>query len=156
MDEPRFAVDRMLEKLGAYLRVLGYDACSGERELDTRERIRRADAEGRVFLTRNTRIPDQLPEPQRMLRVRSEDPVLQLGEVVAALGLSRRRRLFTRCIRCNRELVELAELGALAARVPAAVRARHRRFWQCPACGTVFWRGTHVANTCQKLGIEEP
>jgi uncharacterized protein with PIN domain len=44
----------------------------------------------------------------------------------------------------------------LAARVVEAVRARHRLFFTCPSCGTVFWRGSHVENTCRKLGLEPP
>jgi len=149
---PRFLVDHMLVKLGKYLRIVGLDAAyvAGPR---TRELIALADREGRVFLTRNTRLAHQGPLPGRVQVVREDDPVSQLAAVLAAFGVDPRARLFSRCIRCNVELEELAELGDEAARVPPRVRARHARFWRCPSCATVFWRGTHVENTCRKLGI---
>jgi uncharacterized protein with PIN domain len=27
--------------------------------------------------------------------------------------------------------------------VPEGVRSRHHAFWRCPACGRVYWQGTH-------------
>jgi uncharacterized protein with PIN domain len=26
-------------------------------------------------------------------------------------------------------------------------------FYTCPQCGTVFWKGSHVRNTCRKLRL---
>ena len=53
------------------------------------------------------------------------------------------------------ELAEIADPGAVRGRVPGAVLERYRRFFECPACGTLFWKGTHVENTCRKLGVED-
>jgi uncharacterized protein with PIN domain len=152
MDAPRFLVDHMLIKLGAYLRILGLDAAYDAKPR-THALIERANAEGRVFVTRNTRLADQYPAPDQVLVVESSDPVRQLAEVVEACALDPEARLFSRCIRCNVALEELAELGERAARVPERVRERYDRFWRCPACDTTFWRGTHVANTRRKLGL---
>jgi uncharacterized protein with PIN domain len=152
---PRFLVDHMLIKLGKYLRIVGLDAAyvGGVR---THELIARANEERRAFLTRNTRLADQYPPADRVLVLREVDPVAQLAAVLEAFGVDPHAGLFSRCIRCNvelEELAELAELGDDAAHVPPRVRARHERFWRCPACATVFWRGTHVENTCRKLGL---
>ncbi|MEW6071931.1 MAG: Mut7-C RNAse domain-containing protein, partial [Planctomycetota bacterium] len=153
-EPPRFLVDHMVAKLGTYLRILGCDAAV-DTTVRTHELIRRANREGRVFLTRNTRLADQYPRADRVLVLAETDPVLQLRRVVGEFRLDPEARMFSRCIRCNVPLAELAALGDLAERVPAAVRARHRRFWRCPACGTVFWHGTHVRNTRRKLGYRE-
>ncbi len=152
-DMPRFLVDGMAVKLGKYLRCLGYDV-AWEIGAGTRALARRAAEEGRVLLTRNTR-EDAFRAPPRWLRLEAEDPVEQLREVEAALFLDVRARLFTRCIRCNVELEEV-ERETVIERIPDGVRDRHRRFWTCPACHTVFWWGSHVARTCRKLGIEPP
>jgi uncharacterized protein with PIN domain len=151
---PRFLVDGMLVRLGKYLRCLGFDA-EWERGAGSRALVRRARAEERVFLTRNTRLGTEIVPPPRWLALAGEDPVAQVGEVALALGLALEERLFTRCIRCNVALVA-ARPEEVAARVLAPVRARHRLFFTCPRCSTVFWRGSHVANTCRKLGLEPP
>ena len=152
--ELRFEADAMLVKLAHYLRVLGCDAaCDAGASLATR--IERADAQGRVFLTRSHRIGPQQRPPARMLVVESEDPVEQLREVTSAFGIDPCTHLFSRCIRCNVALVEIARDDAVAARVPQGVFATYRRFWTCPACRTVFWKGSHVSNTCRKLGLPD-
>jgi hypothetical protein len=154
-DRPlRFIADGMVVRLGKYLRCLGYDA-EWERGTGTRELARRARAEERILLTRNTRLGTGIEPPPAFLTLASDDPVEQLREVERAFGLDLEARLFTRCIRCNVEL-RAARPEEVAERVCAAVRERHRLFFTCPACGTVFWRGSHVENTCRKLGLEPP
>ena len=105
---PSFLVDHMLIKLGKYLRVLGCDA-EWDITLRTHELIRRANVQGRVFLTRNTRLADQYPAPLRLQTIQSTDPVGQLQEVVAATGLDPSRSVFTKCIRCNVALTEVSD-----------------------------------------------
>ncbi len=153
-EDLRFEVDAMLVKLAHYLRVLGYDA---EYDLDASlaTRMERADAQGRVFLTRSRRIGHQERAPERLLVLESQDPVEQVREVASALGIDLAERLFSRCIRCNVALVEIAKDETVAARVPEGVFAKYRRFWTCPGCGTVFWKGSHVRNTCRKLGLPD-
>ena len=151
---PRFLVDGMVLKLGMYLRCAGFDA-EWEHGAGTRALARRAQADDRVLLTRNTHLGADIPAPQRWLALASDDPVEQLREVARALGLDLQARLFTRCIRCNVELAA-APPEEVAARVIEPVRARHRRFWSCPRCGTIFWHGSHVENTCLRLGLEPP
>jgi uncharacterized protein with PIN domain len=150
----RFEVDAMLVKLAHYLRVLGLDA-TYDLEASLATRIDRADAEGRVLLTRNHRIGHQEREPRKMIVVKSEDPVEQLREVVAACALVPEERLFSRCIRCNVDLDEVSKDPSIAACVPERVFAKYGRFWTCPKCGTVFWKGSHVRNTCRKLGLPD-
>ncbi len=150
----RFLVDGMAVRLGKYLRCLGYDA-AWEPGAGTAALARRARAEDRILLSRNTRLGSLIEPPPRWLLLASDDPVLQLGQAARAFDLDMRARLFTRCIRCNVELAA-ARPEQVAARVIEPVRARHRLFFACPSCGTVFWRGSHVENTCRKLGIEPP
>ncbi|MEO6709055.1 MAG: Mut7-C RNAse domain-containing protein, partial [Planctomycetota bacterium] len=144
---------RMLIKLGRYLRCLGYDARWSE--VSTREAIRAADREHRVLLTRNTRLGLEMAFPERCMILEDDDPVRQLARVIAELDLDTQSRLFSRCIRCNVEL-EVAEVSMGDPRIPEGVLERHREFFRCPACATIFWKGSHVANTCRKLGIAPP
>lgn len=153
-DPQRFCVDGMAIRLGKYLRCLGYDAVWDVR-LPTRLLARRAATEGRVLVTRNTRVGDELVVSGALVVLASEDPVRQVRQVMEELGLDA-RRAFTRCIRCNVALEEVADREAVRERVPAPVFPRHRRYSVCPRCGTVFWLGSHVARTCAKLGVPPP
>ena len=152
---PRFLVDGMAIKLGKYLRCLGYDA-EWDVRVPTRGLARRAAAEDRVLLTRNTRVGFELAPPSRWLELDSEDPRQQLRQVVEAFDLDVRARLFSRCILCNVELETFADHEQLRDHVPERVLERYETFYTCPRCETVFWKGTHVANTCRKLGIDWP
>jgi uncharacterized protein len=158
---PTFMVDHMLVRLGKYLRILGYDATwnvstSSGLALGTHELIRRANAEGRVFLSRNKRLMFQGPSPDRAILVVNVNPVRQLEEIVDRFGLDQQERLFSRYIRCNVDIESVADKRAIRDRVHPNVFARYRRFYICPSCGSVFWKGSHVRNTCAKLGLEAP
>ena len=158
MNEPRqlqrFVTDHMVTKLGKYLRILGYDA-DWDAGLRTHELIARANAEGRVVLTRNLNLDARYPQPRRLIVLGSGDPVEQLRQVVAECGIDPRAHLFSRCIRCNRVLEEIADKEAVRAAVHPNVFSRYDTFHTCPSCHTVFWKGSHVRNTLRKLGLAE-
>jgi uncharacterized protein with PIN domain len=151
---PRFEIDAMLVKLGRYLRCLGYDA-EWHVDASLATRIERADTEGRVLLTRNQNVGHQQPMPKRVIFVRDDDPVEQLWQVIGELALEPERHLFTRCIRCNVPLVEIEKSARVAARILADTFAAYRRFYTCPSCDTIFWKGSHVRNTCRKLRLPD-
>lgn len=148
----RFAVDQMVVKLGKYLRILGYDAV-WDQQSRTHELILRANREGRILLSRNRRLAEQYPPVARVQVITSTDPVEQLAEVVRRHALDVRTGLFSRCIRCNVPLDPVADKAEAAGRVHPNVLRRYERFYRCPSCGTVFWKGSHVQNTCRKLGL---
>jgi hypothetical protein len=139
--QARFSVDRTLGKLVKWLRILGYDTLS-EPGIADPEFIGRAAREGRIALTRKRRWGGTgVPEGVVVLtadRVRS-----QVGEVLERLDLhpDPAGRL-TRCLRCNSPLEE-AGREEITALVPLYVPQRYDRFFRCPACGGVYWPGTH-------------
>ena len=143
---------RWLIKLGKYLRILGYDA-EWDPSVRTHELIRAANAEGRVFLTRNRRLPDQYPLPDSVITLRSTDPVEQLSEVVSRMDLDPGQSLFSKCIRCNVRLEVVKDKSRIESAVHPNVIRRYDEFFTCPRCGTVFWKGSHVRNTQRKLGL---
>jgi len=76
--------------------------------------------------------------------------------VVTELRLDPLERLFSKCIRCNVFLEKVSDNEKIRVFVHPNVYARFDSFFACPKCGTVFWKGTHVANTCRKLGLTTP
>jgi uncharacterized protein with PIN domain len=139
--EPRFAADAMLGRLARWLRVLGYDT-SYDMRLEDPVLVRLADAQGRVLLTRDRHLLREL-RPARAHEVRADDPLQQLCDVVTALALAPPDRLFTRCLLCNAVLEELAAAEALPL-LPKGGRGIPGPVRRCPACGRLYWDGSHV------------
>ena len=153
--KPRFMLDHMVIRLGKYLRIIGYDA-DWDLALRTHDLIQRANASGRIFITRNTRLIEQYPPVRQAFILTETDPALQFHTLVARLGLDACTGLFSRCIRCNVGLDALPDKQSAEARVHPNVYLRQDRFFRCPHCGTIFWHGSHVANTCRKLNLPLP
>jgi len=140
----------MLGKVARWLVLLGYDAAfvgaDGRPDTVLLEQARR---EGRVFLTRDTRIP--AVAELRMLVIRAQSFEEQLRCVLGEMGLQpERKRLFTRCTCCNLALEPVVREAALAL-VPPLVRELPTAFWRCPGCRRMYWNGTHTQRTVKKL-----
>jgi len=138
---PRFIADAMLEKLARWLRLLGFD-CAFERGITDGELVRRSLAEGRIILTRDRGIANDW-RIAGIVIVPAGPTHDQLGDVVRRLDLHDRIRPYTRCSRCNAEVVE-ASTDEVAGRVPDRIREVYRRFVRCPRCGVVHWAGSHT------------
>jgi uncharacterized protein with PIN domain len=153
--EPRFLVDAMLGKLARWLAILGYDAkfagVDGRSDL---ELLRQAQGEGRIFVTRDRRIPDVAG--LRKVVVEAEDFEAQLRQLAEELALKPDpARLFTRCAYCNEPLSTLTREEALPL-VPPKVRTLATPFWRCRLCGRLYWNGTHtgrIVATLRRLGL---
>jgi uncharacterized protein with PIN domain len=152
INKPCFMIDHMVIRLGKNLRIIGYDA-DWDTGVRTHDLIQRANATGRIFVTRNTHLAEQYPPVRNGIILSETDPVRQFRTVVEELGLDTQSDLFSRCIRCNVKLDTLVDKNEASALVHPNVYQRQERFFRCPHCGTIFWHGSHVANTCRKLGL---
>jgi hypothetical protein len=141
--KPRFVADCNVGRLARWLRALGYDASYHER-IEDAALVREAAAEGRVLLTRDRDLTKRRVIQSGLVRailIRDDEVTVQLRQVFSELGLELEEAL-TRCIECNAELEERVP-AVVADRVPAYVRRTQTRYSQCPACGRVYWAGTH-------------
>jgi len=139
--QPRFALDVHLGWLARRLRLLGFD-CLYERDADDRDLAEWSEREDRILLTRDR----ELLKRKRVTRgywVRATDPTRQVPELMERLDLSRWVRPFGRCPLCNAPLAEVSR-ESVEVEVPAESYARFERFWRCPDCCQVYWRGSHV------------
>ena len=176
---PRFVADVMLGHLARWLRIMGYDtAWPGDGEDEAL--VRRALEEERILLTRDRRLPAEW-RISNVLLLDDEHPSEQIRAVVDHFALDWKRRLFTRCSRCNEPLermdaevvrarqeerVEQGPPGDTAppneaagrgpdhgarAPVPDDVLARARSFRRCATCGRVYWEGSHTERIRARL-----
>lgn len=138
-DDLRLLLDGMLGRLAKWLRLLGYDAEYDNSASDT-ELARRARAEGRVLLTRDHELANR--PSLRTLHIASEALAEQVHEVQRALGPPSDPAL-SRCALCNRPLEPVAREEVTRA-VPPYIYRTQREFDRCPACGRIYWAGTHL------------
>lgn len=147
--QPRFLADAMLGKLARWLILLGFDAAYGDSRKSDLELLEQAHREGRVFLTRDTKIPDVAG--LRKVVIREQGFEAQLRHVRQELGLELdRTRLFSRCTYCNEALASLPRAQALPL-VPPLVRQLDTPFFRCPKCARVYWNGTHTERALKRL-----
>jgi uncharacterized protein with PIN domain len=110
---------------------------------------RLAVAEERVLLTRDRGIPREWWVDNCYV-IDSDDPMVQLREVVERFGLEPRERLFSRCTLCNTPL-QVLDATETDRYVPDNLRERHQRFVRCPSCGRLYWVGSHVDRMRKRL-----
>jgi uncharacterized protein with PIN domain len=140
--ETRFLADAMLGRLARWLRVVGADTLQLPTETPDVALVARARDDERVLLTRDRHLLREL-RPHRELAIRSDVPLVQLGEVVRAFGIRRPAELLTRCLLCNTLLVEMTPAEILE-QVPPRSRELAGPMRHCPTCGRAYWRGSHV------------
>ena len=139
----------MLGRLARWLRILGHDVVY-LRKVEDSELVELAAREGRVLLTRDTRLV-QRRAARGALLIHSHLLEEQLRQMVrwnrdALLA----PQLCRRCLECNQETIAV-EKAALRGRVPAYVFETQSRFTTCPACGRIYWRATHVRDMLRRL-----
>jgi len=136
---PRFVADAMLGRLATWLRILGYDV-EYVRVEDT-ALIERARETGRILLTRDTGLVRRRALPPHLF-VRSDRVSEQLRQVIQAFHLTPAEPSARRCPRCN-AVVEPRTKTEVLGRVPEFVWNHQDSFWGCPACGRLYWAGSH-------------
>ena len=138
---PKFIAGAMLGRLATWLRLLGLDVVCDPHCSDV-SLLRRAFAEGRILLTRDTRMLRRRHLPP-YLYIQADDFRAQLRQVVEAYAIDPSAHCFERCARCNVTLTPLAR-AAVRGAVPPYVWATQTRFSQCPRCQRIYWPATHV------------
>ena len=145
----KFLADRMLGKLAKELRMLGYDTIYYQGE-NAYLLIKWAREEGRVILTRNTKLIPKRPE-DNIIRVMEDKPSLQLRELIQKKIISlNEKNFFSRCLLCNILLDEIPREEA-EGKVPDFIFYQQREFFRCPQCLRIYWKGSHQDHMQKKI-----
>ncbi len=146
---PKLIADAMLGALARWLRILDLDVVY-DAALDDPEIVERAVAEDRLILTRDRRLVQRRLARNHLL-IRSEVVEEQVRQVLDELGIRPDSgRLLGRCLRCNVATEPIAAEEARN-RVPPWIAHTHDEYRICPACGRIYWPGTHVERMKRRL-----
>lgn len=139
----------MLQKLGRWLRAAGYDTAIATNGADDLLLLAQAAAEDRILLTRDRRLLAAAPADLRACGVRAERTDAAAVELRDQLGVDWLMAPFTRCLVDNMALRPAAEHERTA--MPLRARAVGGAVNICPACGRLYWPGSHVRRMQAKL-----
>jgi uncharacterized protein with PIN domain len=145
----KFIADCMLGRLAKWLKILGFDVLFFSKAED-KDLVELSRREGRVLLTRDSGLIEKSKKRQNRLFVVSDDWQDQVVQVLDEYGLWDEVRPNSRCIECNRAVKPLAKARARNLVTPYVLE-RAESFALCPACGRVFWQGTHFGDMERKI-----
>ncbi len=140
LPEARFVTDTHLGRLASYLRMLGFDTLYRNDYCDA-ELAELSRSQGRTLLTKDLGLLKRSAVTHGYF-VREIHPRQQLREVVRHFGLSGAMAPFQRCLRCN-SLLQPALKQDVEPRLPPRARELFNEFHVCPACGRIYWKGSH-------------
>ena len=141
--------DEMLQGLGRWLRVAGYDTAVAEGGSADEVLLRLAAAERRILLTCDRGLDQTAAGPVSVLVLATERLDPAAAEVRSRLGVDWLHRPFTRCLRCN--VLLRPALDREVAGLPEDTRQSIGPFTACPGCGRIYWPGSHVRRMRARL-----
>jgi uncharacterized protein with PIN domain len=149
VEPPKFLCDDNLGKLARYLRTVGCDTFF-EKTLDDARLLSTMLKENRLVLTRDRKLVKRLPQG-RFLLIETDSPEEQLKSVLKNFDIKPdREAFFSRCLECNEPCVEISR-DEIEEKVFPYILKKHESFTKCPACGRIFWPGSHYKDMVRKL-----
>lgn len=136
-----FVVDVNLGRLARHLRLLGFDTLFSNAYADP-EIVAIAAAQKRIVLTRDRRLLHAKAVTHGYW-VRSVLVAEQVAEVLRRFDLADQVRPFSRCADCNGRIEPVAKEAVLDQLEPKT-KKYYSTFYRCPACGKIYWEGSHV------------
>lgn len=166
----KFVVDRMLGRLSAWLRILGFDTISANSfkgftnfQEDTYI-LKLAEIEDRVLLTRDAEL--YMRAKKRGLK----SLIVMQGNVISQLKQIRdifeikidAEPAVLRCSECNETLQvatleeversnEMQKLKEIGVGVEEFLK-RHNVYYKCNECSKIYWKGSHWENILCSIG----
>jgi uncharacterized protein len=140
--DPRFVLDVNIGRLARLLRLLGFDVWWSD-DADDETLVDISLAQRRILLTRDRGLLKRRIVTHGVY-VRSDDPEEQTLEVIRRLDLSEQLAPFTRCLRCNGELVAVRKEEVID-RLEPLTRRYYTDFSRCADCDRIYWPGSHHA-----------
>jgi len=141
VENGRFVLDVHLGRLASFLRLLGFDV-KYQNDASDADLARYSSEEKRILLTRDRGLLKR-SEVDYGYCVRHTDPTAQTVEILHHYNLWDNINPFSRCTRCNGGIFAIERETVLDKILPGT-RAAFAQFFQCDACGKIYWSGSHV------------
>lgn len=138
----RLFCDAMLASLARWLRAAGYDTGLAPVDAPDRAVLDACRAQSRILLTRDRHLAAHAGKGVVVALLVSDELDAQAAELATVLGIDWTCAPFSRCLLDNTLLREATPDER--ADVPPRARDLPGPFRACPACGRIYWPGSHV------------
>jgi uncharacterized protein len=153
----KFLADGMLGKLARWLRMLGNDVVF-DVGLDDAALLEAAKKEGRVLLTRDLELYKRaIAKGIDAYYVEGTSEGSRLAEVSKRYGAALEIDMDkSHCPVCNTPL-KATPKEQLQGELEENTYTYYDKFWKCPNCGQIYWRGAHwkqISGTLAEAQVE--
>lgn len=139
IDEPKFLVDSMLQRLGRWLRAAGYDTVFVQDNQSDYDILRRALNEGRLLLSKNDDLLQYRRAEGTVILLEGDSLEDDAEELNARVTISWQYNPLSRCTSCNHPLTQRDN------------DASHDAAYFCPSCNQVVWEGDYTDRLRSRL-----
>ena len=145
-----FVVDAHLGKLTRNLRLLGFDV-DYDQQANDRQLLEVMTRENRALLTRDRRLLMHAIV-QHGYCPRSQNADQQTIEVIRRFDLLGLIAPFTRCLRCNERVQQVAKADVIEKLEPLT-KIYYEQFRRCTGCGQIYWPGSHFEKLQKRIEL---
>ena len=142
IEEPKFLVDEMLQRLGRWLRAAGYDTVIAQDAQSDYYLLRQAINEGRLLLTKDIELTKHRGASGTVILLDGDTMEDYAEELSAYISVDWTHSPFSRCMVCNSILTDATDQQR--ATIPELARKNTDVAYYCSHCNQVFWNGSHV------------
>ncbi|MEF8879665.1 MAG: Mut7-C RNAse domain-containing protein [Candidatus Thermoplasmatota archaeon] len=148
----KFLCDQMLGSLAKWLRILGFDTFYAKDGVTDEEIIDIAKNEQRTLLTRDKELVWRARRNNvGIIKIDSIKLDKQIKKVISSININKDEiKLLSRCTVCNTSVKKI-EKTEIKEKVPIKVYNKQEKFWYCPKCDKVYWKGSHYDNIIKNL-----
>lgn len=146
----KYLCDQMLGTLAKWLRIYGFDTFYANSEMDDKELINISKNEKRILITRDKNLLQIARKNKiKVIEINTTDINQQINKVINQEKVNP-TKVLSRCILCN-NIIEEIKKDEVKKKVPNRVFDTNEKFWFCPKCKKIYWKGSHYENMIEKI-----
>jgi len=146
----KYVCDQMLGTLAKWLRIYGFDTFYANSEMDDTELIDISKKEKRIIITIDKNLLQiARKEKLKVIEINTTDIDQQINKVINQVKIAP-SKILSRCILCNTKIDEIKK-DEVKKKVPKRVFEANEKFWFCPKCNKIYWKGSHYEKMIEKI-----
>lgn len=140
----------MLGTLAKWLRIYGFDTSYANSDIDDNKILKLSKKENRILLTRDINLTNRARrENIKTIKITSTEIDKQIKTALDS-KLINRDKILSRCIICN-SIVKEIKKDDVKEKVPKRIFENINKYWFCPKCNKIYWKGSHYENMIEKI-----